>query len=90
MPDDYPSVSVRLPADLIKALDDIAQRRNRSRSEIVKDVLQKHLERDYEGEAERKARLDRFIKFAGAGAQYSTYKSAGEIDATIRYLRGDD
>ena len=90
MPDDYPSVSVRLSPELMKALDDLARRQKRSRSAIVKEVLQKHLLEDYDAPAKRKERLEGLMKFAGIGAELSTYKSAEEVDATIRYLRGDD
>ena len=90
MPDDHASVPVLLSPALAKALDDAARREGRTRSEIVEEALQKHLVKDHDGVVVGKGRLDRLLKFAGAGAELSTFKSAEEVDATIRHLRGDD
>ncbi len=90
MPDEYPSVSVRLSPDLMKTLDAVARKCGRTRSAIVKQVLQTHLARDYADAAARKKRLDGLMQFAGAGAKLSTYTSTGDVDATINRLRGED
>lgn len=86
MPDDYPSVSVRLSPELMKALDEAAQRRKLTRSSVVKEILQTH----FAEEQARAGRLDRLIAMAGAGAEFSTFKSGEEVDAWIRHVRGDD
>lgn len=86
MPDDYPSLSLRLPPETMKALEQDARRRGRTRSAVAKEILQRH----FEQHGARKGRLDRLIAMAGTGASHSRFKSGEEVDAWIRHLRGDD
>lgn len=85
-------ISLRLPPRLRARLDKAAKLTKQSRSEIMKDALERHLH-DIVVDSTRRAttgRYARLIAMAGSGAPYSTYKSDEEVIAAIREFRGDE
>jgi predicted DNA-binding protein len=86
------TISVRLPHKTRKALDKAAKDTRRSRAFLIKEALDRHLTSI--GADERRddvARRLRLIEeLAGAGASAGGLRSAEEIDAMIREMRGDD
>jgi predicted transcriptional regulator len=87
-----PTITVRLPDSTRKALDRIAKATRRSRSYLVKEAIERHIDEIALRQAreEPRQRLARLMALAGAGASLSTYKSAEEVDAAIRAIRGDE
>jgi hypothetical protein len=73
-------------------LDKAAVRSRRSRAYIVQEALDRHLdeiERE-ETPAPKKSRFATILSLAGAGIGKDGPRSKEEIDAHIRWLRGDD
>ena len=83
-------VTARLPEALMEKLDEAARKLGRSRSWIVKEALERHLAQELKGVTPQvKARRD-IMSFAGAGIKLSNRRTDEEIDAEIRWLRGND
>jgi predicted transcriptional regulator len=87
-----PTLSLRLPNETRERLDRVAERSRRSRSYIIQRALELHLDDVAREEAPfRQAGFySSLLKFAGAGARLNGGRSKEEIDADIRWLRGDD
>ncbi len=92
MPDDA-TLSIRLPAATRKALDAAARKLRRSRGFIVKEAIDRHLDR-LVSEASRDARretLDRILALKGAGVRKGDRGiSDEEVISRSREIRGDD
>jgi uncharacterized protein (DUF1778 family) len=86
------TISIRLPAGTRKALDAAAKATKRSRAFLIKEALDHHLAaigaEHKRGDMERRLRLVRNLK--GIGAKTGKLRSASDIDASIRSMRGDD
>ena len=87
-----PTLSLRLPQDAREKLDRIAKQSRRSRSYIVQRALEMNIDEVARQEApsETPGFYSSLQKFAGAGAKLNGGRSKEEIDADIRWLRGDD
>jgi predicted transcriptional regulator len=87
-----PTISLRLPKNARERLDKVAAKSRRSRSYIIQAALERHLDEIEREEAEKpkKGRLSGILGLAGAGTVLNGPRSAEEIDAHIRWLRGDD
>ena len=85
------TLSLRLPNETRQRLDRAAEKSRRSRSYIIQRALELHLDEVAKEEVvpEKPGFYDRLLKFAGAGA-VNGGRSKEEIDAHIRWLRGDD
>jgi predicted DNA-binding protein len=85
------TISLRLPAKMRRALDDAAKRTRRSRAFIVKEALDRYLNTVLKAQSasERRRKFDKLLAMQGAGTK-SGYRSAEEIHAMIREIRGDD
>lgn len=86
------TITIRLPDSTRKTLDRIAKATRRSRSYLVKEAIERHIDEIALRQAreESRQRLSRLMALAGAGAGISTFKSADEVDAAIREMRGDE
>ncbi|MGL5113770.1 MAG: ribbon-helix-helix protein, CopG family [Beijerinckiaceae bacterium] len=87
-----PTISLRLPTEARERLDRVARRTRRSRSFLMQEALSRHLdaiEREQQSE-DPKLRLERLMKFAGVGKALGQARTVEDIDAHIRWLRGDD
>jgi RHH-type transcriptional regulator, rel operon repressor / antitoxin RelB len=85
------NLSLRLPAELRAKLDEAARTSRRSRSQIVQMALEHHLDRNADESRPSAAEAVRRIRaFAGAVVPASGRRTPEEIDAHIRWLRGDD
>lgn len=86
------TLSLRIPQDMRERLDQATRKTRRSRSQIVQMALERHL--DQVAAAEKIVASDSptalIRSLAGAGASTSTFRSAEEIDAHIRWLRERD
>jgi len=87
-----PTLTIRLPDATRRTLDRAAKATRRSRSFLMKEALERHLQdimREHapEGSGGRYARI---IAMRGAGKNYSTYTSAEDVIRTIREFRGDE
>ena len=78
-------ITARIPEALSEKLDDIARDSQRSRSWIVKEALEHYLTQKPEAPEYRD-----IMSFAGAGVKFSKRRTTEEVDAEIRWLRGDD
>ena len=85
-------ISVRLPAGMRADIDRAAKATKTSRSEIIKEALQRHLPSIRIAGARKvgAGRYARLIAMAGAGAGHSSYASDEDVVATIRAFRGDE
>jgi predicted transcriptional regulator len=83
-------VTARLPEALVEKLDELARKLGRSRSWIVKEALEAYLSPSEKTDAVKTAGPRDIMSFAGAGVKISNRRSAEEIDAEIRWLRGND
>ncbi|MDB5555730.1 MAG: Ribbon-helix-helix protein copG family [Rhizobium sp.] len=83
-------VTTRLPEALVEKLDDVARKLGRSRSWIVREALERYLAQEPKGVAPQANKRGDIMAFAGAGIKLSNRRSAEEIDAEIRWLRGND
>lgn len=85
------TLSLRIPVEMRERLDRATVATRRSRNQIVRMALEQHLDRIAGGNRPSTAEAVRRIRsFAGAGAPASGARSAAEIDAEMRWLRGDD
>jgi predicted DNA-binding protein len=85
------TLSLRIPVEMRERLDRATLTTRRSRNQIVRMALEHHLDRIAGESRPSSAEVVRRIRaFAGAGAPASGGRSAEEIDAHIRWLRGDD
>jgi predicted transcriptional regulator len=87
-----PTISIRLPEASRKSLDKAVKVTRRSRSFLMKEALDRHLAdivREQAGAAV-KPRLQTLLGMAGAGAGKTRKRSARDIDAHIRWLRGNE
>jgi RHH-type transcriptional regulator, rel operon repressor / antitoxin RelB len=85
------NLSLRLPAELRAKLDEAARSSRRSRSQIVQMALERHMG-TVVGDREsmsNKERVERIRALAGSGKPLKP-RTGEEIDAHIRWLRGDD
>jgi predicted DNA-binding protein len=92
MPPSDATISIRLPAGTRKALDAAAKVTQRSRAFLIKEALDRHLAaigaEHQRGDAERRLRLVRSLK--GMAGRTGRLRSASDIDASVRRMRGDD
>lgn len=91
-PEATPTVSIRLTLKAKERLDKATARTRRSRSFLMAEALERHLdeiERE-EAQAAPKRRLETLRSLAGAGRPANGPRSAEDIDAHIRWLRGDE
>ncbi len=85
------TLSVRIPDDISSRLDRAAKSTHRSRSFIVKEALDRHLnEIIQEQGGDGKSRLEKLRALKGAGARRYGPLSAEQINADIREFRGDE
>lgn len=86
------TISVRLPGETRKALDEAAKITRRSRAFLIKEALDKHLYGILRQQtaAERRSAFQRLYALQGAGKGPEGYRTAEDIDAMIREIRGDD
>jgi predicted DNA-binding protein len=86
------TLSVRISDDLRNRLDRATVRTSRTRNQIVKMALEKHLDRIVSEELAQpqSSSIERLMSFKGKGATPSSFRSGEEVDAYIRRLRGDD
>jgi predicted DNA-binding protein len=87
-----PTISLRLPAETKDRLERAASLTRRSRSFLVKEALDKHLDAilNEHGARRRTDRLARLLAFKGAGAGVGGGRTAEDIDAQVRAFRGDE
>lgn len=92
MPSASPTISLRLSEETKARLTRAAKLTRRSRSFLVKEALEKHLDAILSEQSAREAesRLARLMAFKGAGARIAGERTAAEIDAQVRAFRGDD
>ncbi len=87
-----PTISIRLPEEQRASLDRATKLTRRSRSFLVKEALERHLNdilREQTPEPPKR-RLTHLLSLAGDGTSKDHVRTAEEIDAHIRWLRGDD
>lgn len=73
-----------LPKDLVEKLDQFAHAARRSRSWVIRSALEHYLENQPSNMP------DGLMRYAGAGVALSKRRTTEEVDAEIRWLRGDD
>ena len=91
MPEQSPTISIRLPMSTRKTLDKVAKATRRSRSYIMKEALDRYLPdiaRD-ETKTQRKP-LANLMSMAGIGAGLGPQRTGEEVVAHIRWLRDSD
>lgn len=76
------SISVKLPDSLAERLDVLVRRRSRSRSSVVRQVLEAHLEETEQGGASKGSCLDLARDLAGSVA------GATDLSHARRHLKG--
>jgi Arc/MetJ-type ribon-helix-helix transcriptional regulator len=85
-----PTISIRLPPTARRTLDKAVKATRRSRSYIMKEALDRHLADIVREETQPPRKpLQHLLSMAGVGASVPP-RTAGEIDAHIRWLRDDD
>jgi len=87
--------SVRLSEDTRRILTDAARRTRRSQSYLVEAALKQYLPQLADDETQTatdasRTRLQRIMALAGSGAAESGFRSVEEVDAHIRWLRGNE
>ena len=85
-------LSVRIPEQTRTRLNHLAKKMRRSRSALIVEALNRHLE-ELNQEHNTNSAHDRFadiMQYKGIGASLNNGRSAKEIDASIREFRGDD
>jgi predicted DNA-binding protein len=83
-----PTISLRLPQEARARLDRATLKTRRSRSFLMQRALERHLDEIEREEAQEPVRrLSVTLALGGAAANNERTKS--EIDAHIRWLRGD-
>jgi predicted DNA-binding protein len=88
-----PIISFRLPKQHLTRLDALSALTRRSRSFLVKDAVARYIDEVMpEGSTHEapKRRLTRLLALAGSGASSDHVRSSEEIDAHMRWLRGDE
>jgi uncharacterized protein (DUF1778 family) len=87
-----PTFSLRLPKEARERLDRATQRTRRSRSFLVVEALDRYLDEiEREQRVERSpARFSRLMALEGVGRRADGPRTSEDIDAHIRWLRGDD
>ena len=83
-------VTARIPEALVEKLDEAARKLGRSRSWIIKEALEAYLSSSRKPEIAKGGVRGDIMSFAGVGVKNSNRRSAEEIDAEIRWLRGND
>jgi len=86
------TTTVRIPEPIRSRLEHVARATKRTRSSLMIEALEAHLERLQDGEATTDDQAPRYaglLKFRGAAARAGG-RSAEEIDAILRDIRGDD
>ncbi len=86
-----PPISIRLPLKALQRLDRASKTTRRSRSFLMQEALSRYLD-DVAAEATaqpRKSALPRLIAFGQSRADRRHGRSATEIEAHIRWLRGN-
>jgi predicted DNA-binding protein len=86
------TISVRLPQETRDALDRAAKNTHRSRAFLIKEALDKHLSTLESGAVAEQShrRLGLLKELTSAGDRVGRSRSGAEIDAMIRFIRGDD
>jgi uncharacterized protein (DUF1778 family) len=88
-----PTTTIRLRADLREPLERAVKLTRRSRSFLIMEALERHLEdvvREQTAEAPRPRRLTHLLSLAGAGVSKHNVRTREEIDAHIRWLRDNE
>lgn len=87
-----PTVSIRVPEPIKSRLDRMAKKMRRSRSSLMIEALDRHLDvmQQEQAVADTQGRFAEILKFKGAGAVVSKPRSVKEIDAAVRDFRGDE
>lgn len=86
------TLTVRLPDETRDALDRAAEKLQRSRAFLIRQLVDRHLDDVVRAETPG-AHGDRFARIralALRGGELSRFRSAEEVDAFIREGRGDD
>jgi predicted transcriptional regulator len=87
-----PTISTRLPESSRTLLDRAAKQTQRSRSFLMKEALDRHLAEivlEHAPDAPRH-RLAKLLSLAASGINPVKQRTVEEIDAHIRWLRGDE
>jgi predicted transcriptional regulator len=86
------SITLRITKSMEMELDRIAREQKRSRSYVMKEAFAHYVssEKPQIKAARKPFNLEHFLKFAGSGVTPGTERTVEEIDADIRWLRGDD
>ena len=85
------TLSLRLPKDARDRLDKAAAQSRRSRSYIVQEALDRHLDEIVREESQQKPQGLSFIRsLAGIGAERYGARTKEEIDSHIRWLRDNE
>jgi predicted transcriptional regulator len=73
-------------------LDRMAKTLRRSRSSLMIEALERHLDdiQSQQADQQSKGRFTNIMKFKGAGAAITGGSSSSDIDASIRNFRGDE
>ncbi len=84
-----PPISLRLPGDLLEALDRTAAATRRSRSFLMQEALTRYLDdlAREKMEAAGPGRLADLLTLAGAGRRGPRPRGAEEVNSHIRWLR---
>ena len=87
-----PTTTIRVRADLREPLERAVKLTRRSRSFLIMEALERHLEEIVREQTPEppKRRLTRLLALAGSGASGDHVRSSEEIDAHMRWLRGDE
>ena len=87
-----PTMSLRVPGTMKERLDRMAKTMRRSRSSLVLEALENHLNDIQSNQAicGTKGRFSDIMKFKGAGISVTGGSTVTEIDASIRDFRGNE
>ena len=90
MPAVLPPVSLRLPKATRDKLDKAARATRRSRSFLMQEALERHLDEIVREDATaRPKRFDVLLSLGGAGQRENAPRSAEDIQAYTNWLRGN-
>jgi predicted DNA-binding protein len=92
MPPASPTMSFRLPEEHRAKLDRLIKTTRRSRNFLVRDALERYFDEMLPDETPSEApkrRLTTLLALGGDGTSKHHVRSREEIDAHIRWLRGD-
>ncbi len=87
MPTPSPTISIRLPKAARESLDKATKLTRRSRSFLMQEALERHLDTIVREETGGGRRLTHLLSLAGAGKCAPAPRAADEIDEHIRWLR---